>query len=169
MDRTHLIDLLARHGDVFRAHFTGLVPAEVLWKPAAEKWCALEIVCHLYDEERDDFHARLHHVLTTPDAPLPPTDPPGWMIERRYLEQDFNTMLGKFLEERQRTVQWLRTLDDAPWSNAHPHPRVGPISAELFLVNWVAHDLHHLRQLINLRYAYLRSISTEPLDYAGTW
>ena len=120
MDRTHLIDQLARHGDVFRAHFTGLVPAEVLWKPAPEKWCTLEIVCHLYDEERDDFHARLQHVLSTPDAPLPPTDPPGWMIERRYLEQDFNSMLGQFLEERQRTVQWLRTLDNAPWSNAHP-------------------------------------------------
>jgi hypothetical protein len=46
---------------------------------------------------------------------------------------------------------------------------VGPISADLFLVNWVAHDLHHLRQLINLRYAYLKSLSNEPLDYAGTW
>jgi hypothetical protein len=33
----------------------------------------------------------------------------------------------------------------------------------------VAHDLHHLRQVINLRYAYLKANTTVPLDYAGTW
>jgi hypothetical protein len=169
MERFRIIDQLARHGDVFRAHFTGLSAQEVRWKPSPEKWCALEIVCHLYDEERDDFRARLMHVLTTPDAPLPATDPSGWMIHRRYLDQDFDTALRNFLEERDRTVTWLRTLTNAPWTNAHPHPRVGPISADLFLVNWVAHDLHHLRQLINLRYEYLKSLSNEPLDYAGTW
>jgi hypothetical protein len=169
MDRSYLINQLARHGDLFRALFTGLTTAELHWKPAPEKWCTLEIVCHLYDEERDDFRARLNHVLTAPQAPLPPTDPLGWMITRRYLEQDFNMALRNFLAERERTVQWLRSLADAPWHHAHPHPRVGPISAELFLVNWVAHDLHHIRQFNNLRYAYLHAISTEPLDYAGNW
>ena len=169
MEHAHLIDQLARHGDVFRAMFTGLTPEEVMWKPAPEKWCALEIICHLYDEERDDFHARLQHVLTTPEAPLPPTDPEGWVKSRHYMEQDFDRALRNFLQERERTVEWLRSLRNAPWGNAHPHPKVGPITAELFLVNWVAHDLHHMRQLNNLRYAYLKSISTEPLDYAGTW
>ncbi|MBK7298384.1 MAG: hypothetical protein IPI91_17910 [Flavobacteriales bacterium] len=73
------------------------------------------------------------------------------------------------LEERKNTVAWLRTLENAAWNNIHEHPKVGAIIPELFLTNWVAHDLHHLRQLINLRYAYLKSISTVPLDYAGKW
>ena len=43
------------------------------------------------------------------------------------------------------------------------------MSCDLLLTNWVAHDLHHFRQLNNLRYGYLASISTVPLDYAGKW
>lgn len=169
MDRSHLIDQLARHEEVYRAFFKDLTPHEKTWKPATDKWCMQEILCHLYDEEREDFHRRLEHVLSTPEAPLPPSNPTEWMATRNYMAKDFNTELQRFLDERRHTVAWLRTLRNAAWNNVHQHPKVGPITPELFLTNWVAHDLHHLRQLINLRHAYLKSISTVPLDYAGTW
>ena len=168
MDRMYLIEQLERHGEAFRALFSGMGPIAT-FRPTPEKWCAVELVCHLRDEEREDFRARLEHVLATPEAALPNTDPSGWMKDRAYAEQNFDLVLADFLEERQRTVAWLRTLKNAPWRNAHPHPRVGPITADLFLVNWVAHDMHHLRQLNNLRYAYLASVSTESLEYAGIW
>jgi DinB superfamily len=169
MDRSHLFDQLARHCDVFRALFTGLTTEEIRWKPAPEKWCALEIVCHLYDEERDDFRARLTHVLETPEAPLPKADPASWVTERKYLEQDFSAKLADLLLERTRTVVWLRDLTDAPWSNAYMHPKAGPVSCELLLTNWVAHDLHHIRQFNNLRYEYLIAHTNVSLDYAGKW
>ncbi|MBK9196890.1 MAG: DinB family protein [Flavobacteriales bacterium] len=169
MERTLLFDHLAHHGDVFRALFTDLTAEEVRWKPAPEKWCALEIICHLHDEEREDFRARLKHVLETPEAPMPKIDPAAWIIERKYMDQDFNTVLKNFLAERDKSVAWLRGLIDAPWENAYMHPTVGPVSCELLLTNWVAHDLHHLRQFNNLRYEYLRANTTVPLDYAGKW
>ncbi len=169
MDRTHLIAQLALHGDVFRGLFSGLAPEEIRWKAAPEKWCALEIICHLYDEEREDFRARLRSVLEEPDRPFVKIDPQAWIAERKYMEQDFNTKLTDFLAERDRSVAWLRGLKDAPWSNAYLHPKVGPVSCDLLLTNWVAHDLHHIRQLNNLRYGYLASNSTVPLDYAGKW
>lgn len=169
MARSQLIDQLARHCEIYRAFFTDLSQEEITWKPARDKWCAQEILCHLYDEEREDFHRRLEHVLTTPERPLPPSNPEEWMATRNYMAKDFNTELNRFLDERKNTVAWLRTLENAAWSNVHEHPKVGAITSELFLTNWVAHDLHHLRQLINLRYAYLTSISKVPLDYAGKW
>jgi hypothetical protein len=169
MDRARLIDQLARHGDVFRAHFTGLPAEEVHWKPSPEKWCALEIICHLHDEEREDFRARLRSTLETPLEAWPKIDPAAWVTERRYMEQDFQTVLTNFLQERERSLTWLRGLADAPWENAYQHPKVGPVSCELLLTNWVAHDLHHVRQLVNLRYGYLKAHTTVPLDYAGTW
>jgi len=169
MDRPCLINQLARHGDVFRALFTGLLPDEIRWKPAPEKWCALEIICHLHDEEREDFRARLTSVLETPDQPFTKIDPQAWVCERKYMDHDFNVMLEKFLDEREKTVTWLRGLKDAPWTNAYMHPKVGPVSCDLLLTNWVAHDIHHIRQLNNLRYGYLASVSTVPLDYAGKW
>lgn len=169
MERSALFLQLGRHGHVFHALLSGLTPAEVRWKPAPEKWCALEIVCHLLDEEREDFRARLRSTLENPEQPWPKIDPPAWVTERKYLEQDFSLMVEGFLAERERSVAWLRNLTDAPWSNQYVHPTVGLVSCDLLLANWVAHDLHHFRQLNNLRYAYLKACSSVPLDYAGKW
>jgi hypothetical protein len=169
MDHEHLFHQLARHRAVFHDLLEKVGDAEVRWKPAPDKWCLLEVACHLLDEEREDFRARVQHVLMTPEAPLPQIDPPGWVTARRYMDQDFATVLERFLAERDKSVDWLWSLDAPPWRNAHPHPRFGPMSAELFLVNWVAHDHHHIRQINNLRYGYLHSTSPEPLDYAGPW
>ena len=169
MDHEYLFRQLSRHLAVFRDLLEGLGDAETRWKPAPDKWCLLEVVCHLYDEEREDFRARVRHVLATPETPLAPIDPPGWVTSRRYLEQDFATVLQNFLHERDASVDWLWKLIDPPWRNVHDHPKAGPLSAEQFLVNWVAHDMHHIRQINNLRHGYLAGVSQVSLDYAGPW
>ncbi len=169
MDQAYCIAQLARHRDVFKQIFSGLTKEDLRWKPAPEKWCLLEVLCHLHDEEREDFRARLKHVLETPDQVMPKIDPVAWVTERKYMEQDSAVMLEKFLAERDRSVEWLRGLKDAKWTNAYMHPTVGPVSCDLLLVNWVAHDLLHFRQITRLRYEQLRTITIEPLDYAGAW
>lgn len=169
MERPLLFAQLERHGKVFHTLLAGLSAAEISWKQAPDKWCPLEVICHLHDEEREDFRARLRSTLETPDAPWPIIDRAAWVAERKYMEQDFDNTLNGFLEERQRSLEWLREQDHAPWTNAYIHPKVVPVSCDLLLTNWVAHDLHHIRQLIDLRYAYLQAHSTVPLDYAGNW
>jgi hypothetical protein len=169
MDRTLLFAQLERHAEVFRALLSGLAPEEFRWKPAPENWCALEVVCHLHDEEREDFRARLRSTLETPALPWPAIDPAAWVGQRNYMDQDFEARLRGFLEERRCSVEWLRGQERSPWSNAYLHPKVGPVSCDLLLTNWVAHDLHHIRQLVNLRYGFLKAQVAVPLDYAGTW
>lgn len=169
MDHRYVIDQLARHRAIFEHLLDGLSETDIRWKPAPEKWCLLEVVCHLYDEERDDFRARVRHVLETPEAPLPPTDPEGWVTARKYIEQDYATTLGRFLAEREATVSWLRGLKQPRWSNAYQHPMVGPVSAELLLASWVAHDLLHFRQINALHYGCFAAQCGVPLDYAGNW
>src|SRR5690349_12335538 len=100
MDQIRVIDRLERNADVFRALLQGTPADESRWKPAPEKWCMLEVICHLYDEEREDFRARVKHVLETPDAPMPKIDPPAWVIQRKYMEQNFSKKLDEFLAER---------------------------------------------------------------------
>ena len=85
------------------------------------------------------------------------------------MEQDLEVVLRKFMHERERSTLWLRGLKDPPWSNVYVHPTVGPVGCDLRLSNWVAHDLHPIRQLNNLRYGYLAANSSVPLDYAGQW
>ena len=95
-----LITDLERNGAVFRALLDGIADDEVRWRPAEGKWDLLEIVCHLYDEEREDFRARVRHALETPADELPPIDPEGWVTSRKYAEQDYQRSLERFIQER---------------------------------------------------------------------
>ncbi|MEW6467555.1 MAG: DinB family protein [Bacteroidota bacterium] len=169
MQHAELIGQLAQNRDVFSALFTGVTAHQVSWKPAADKWSLLEVLCHLYDEEREDFRARLKHTLETPNEPLPKIDPQGWVKERGYASRDFGKTLYLFLHERDESVKWLKGLENPSWANAYQHPKFGPMSAEMFLANWLAHDYLHFRQITRLKYDYLRAHTTVRYDYAGDW
>ena len=169
MVHSDIISALKRNKDVFNAFLSGLPKGIYEWKPAPEKWCLLEIVCHLYDEEREDFRARLKHTFETPDAPMSSINPPQWVVDRKYMEQDYEEMLANFLLERDTSIAWLEGLQTPAWKNIHYHPTLGPLSAEKFLVNWLAHDYLHYRQITATKYFYLQAHADESLDYAGNW
>jgi hypothetical protein len=169
MDHTQIVNDLERNAKVFNALLGETCETELLWKPAPDKWCLLEIVGHLYDEEREDFRARLMHVLATPTEPMPSIDPVGWVTERGYMDQNYNEKLSDFLLERGQSVAWLRSLSDPDWDRAYEHPKLGKLTAKLFLANWLAHDYLHIRQITRLKFNYLKDISKENLSYAGEW
>ncbi len=158
---------LLKNKTVFQALFEGLEEQEYLWRPEKGKWIMLEILCHLLDEEREDFKVRMKSVLKNPEESLPKIDPAGWVISRSYASQNYNDTLNAFLKERDQSLKWLKGLSNPLWKNAFQHPHFGPMSAELFYTNWLAHDQRHIEQIIRLKYAYLKHISTESLDYAG--
>lgn len=140
---------------------------EYAWRSSTEKWSLLEIVCHLRDEEREDFRARTRGTLEDPNKPFTPIDPQGWVKDRGYAKEDHDRALHEFLNERQRSVEWLNSLEDPKWDNVYHHEQLGHLSAQLFLENWVAHDMLHIRQIMNTRLAYLKHIAKESLEYAG--
>lgn len=139
------------------------------WKPSAERWSLLEIVCHLFDEERNDFRFRVQWVLNKPHQIPPPIDPQGWVKKHNYIEQDYNTMLEKFIIERTHSISWLKTLENVNWNNSFEHSKLGTLTAKHFITNWLAHDYLHIKQILKLKYDYLKHQSGESLDYAGVW
>jgi hypothetical protein len=169
MQYSHIIAELSRNKDVFRDLFSGLAEPQVKWKQAPEKWCLLEIVCHLYDEEREDFRARVDHILHNSDKEMPKIDPVAWVTQRKYIEQNYDELIDKFVAEREKSLHWLASIDSPDWQRYYQHPKVGPITAELILTNWLAHDYLHIRQVIRLKYDYLKAHTIVPLDYAGEW
>ncbi len=142
---------------------------EYTFRPDSHSWCLLEVVCHLLDEEVEDFRARVNHILTTPNLPLPPISPHKWPVARNYLQKNFDSTVKAFLDERQKSVDWLFSLGEPNWQQTVDHPEVGPRSAKKFLVNWLAHDYHHIRQINGIHYAYLKLSSGDDLTYAGNW
>lgn len=156
----------------FVALFSGTSEDEYLWRPAPGKWCLLEILCHLTDEEREDFRARVRHVLETPDQPMPPIDPQGWVKDRKYMAQNFEDMLNQFARERKKSAQALQELpplSELVWDHTCQHPKLGAMRAKMLLANWLAHDHLLLRQIVQLKYERLKSRSGESLAYAGEW
>jgi hypothetical protein len=170
MDHHALVHRLEADVVAFRALLSGVEAAQACRKPDPERWSILEVVNHLYDEEREDFRTRLDLTLHRPADPWPGIDPAGWVVARRYAERDFPSSVEAFLGERELSLQWLRGLADPAWEQIHTHPVFGALRAGDLLASWVAHDLLHLRQLIRLHYDHAMALSS-PFSggYAGDW
>lgn len=163
---------IARLGDnvqVFEGLLGGVGEAQARWKPAPERWSILEVLNHLYDEEREDFRRRLDFTLHRRGESWPPIDPQGWVAERRYNERDLGQSLLNFTREREQSLSWLRDLSEPDWQSSYEHTR-GVLTAGDVLASWLAHDFLHVRQLARLHYEYV-SLVAAPYQtaYAGDW
>ena len=168
MNHQKIKENLRVNSDVFKYLFQSVSDEQAPWKPGEDKWSILEVINHLYDEEREDFRKRLELVLNNPEDPWPPIDPEGWVVQRNYNDRNLELSLQNFLEEREKSLLWLDTLDRPDWKATYRHPRMGPMSVELILANWLAHDLFHIRQVTDLQFAYLTErLKPVPLDYSG--
>jgi uncharacterized damage-inducible protein DinB len=168
MDADRFVRLLESHAAGFAAVLGSISPEEASWRPAPAKWSLLEVTAHLLDEEREDFRTRLDLTLHHPEADWPPIDPVGWVTQRAYAARGFSQTLAAFLEERSRSVTWLRGLTEPRWDREHRHPVMGSMRAGDLLAAWVAHDLRHMGQIARTRWqrvaAQARPFS---VDYAG--
>jgi hypothetical protein len=163
---------LARFPATLESLLAGLDAAGWRARPAPKEWAAVEILCHLRDEEVEDFGARLRVVVEGGTA-FVPIDPEGWAAARRYLEADGPATLAELGRRRAVSVAWLENLAPGRLAAAVEHPHAGRLSGLDLLAAWVAHDRLHLAQLTNTlarvwadRWAPLRSEYAGPIPYA---
>ena len=158
------------HGaEIIRALATGVTQAEAQTKPDPESWSILEVLCHLHDIEREDFRQRLDSILHRPAEEWTIFDPGTWVESREYNKRNFTETLNSFLEERNKSLAWLKNLSSPNWESEHTD-QYGSIKAGEMFSAWVDHDNLHIRQLVELRQARIVRL-TEPYDvsYAGEW
>jgi len=169
MEFNTLYQELVLSTEMIRALINGIGQEQAQVKPDAESWSILEVVCHLYDEERDDFREHLDFILHRQNEEWKSIDPQGWVTARKYNEQSLDEMKGKFFAERQKSLKWLRGLSNVDWETPY-HSQWGTTSAGEMFASWVAHDNLHIRQLLELRRIYIEKIG-KPYDigYAGDW
>lgn len=155
--------------NMIRALLTGITDEEARLKPDTQTWSILETLCHLYDEEREDFREHLDFILHRQDQEWHRIDPPGWVTSRNYNSRDLREMKDRFFGERSASLDWLKGLEQDNWETSYTSP-FGIIKAGDMLSSWVAHDNLHLRQLVELRRKHVERL-TEPygIAYAGDW
>jgi len=169
MDLDHLLSQMRDNAGRIRVLAGGVSDDQARWKPDPASWSILEVVNHLRDEEREDFRVLLDLALHRPDESRPGIDPEDWVTERRYNQRDPRECLEGFLTAREESLVWLKGLASPNWGATYEAP-FGRITAGDIFAAWVAHDLLHMRQLVELHWAYTTLLTTpHKVDYAGSW
>ena len=137
---------LARMPGVLAGLVAGLDASGWRARPAPAEWAPVEIVCHLRDEETEDFGARVR-LAATRGKRFTPIDPERWAVERRYLDADGPEALAAFRERRAESLAFLAGLSPDRLTRAVAHARTGGLSGLDLLAAWVAHDRLHVAQL----------------------
>jgi hypothetical protein len=170
MDLDFIKTQMASHATAIYDMNVTITDEQARWRPNSNSWSILEVINHLCDEERFDFRVRLDMILYHPSKPWPLIDPGGWVKEREYNQRNLQDSLEKFIAERKKSITWLEGLSAIDWDTVGDTPWGGLMRAGDMLSAWVAHDLLHLRQLVELHWQYL-VLSQQPYEvgYAGEW
>ena len=169
MNLTKAIAHLRENSEIIHLLVQEMTDEAARHKPDVDSWSVVEVINHLYDEEREDFREHLDQILHRPDEPWSRIDPQKWVTERHYNSRTLPNSLANFSQERQRSLDWLVELETPDWEAVHTTPW-GQISAGDMMASWVAHDLLHMRQLVALKWgATLPDLVPYQVDYAGGW
>ena len=165
---------LARFPGVLESLLGGLDAAGWRARPAPSEWAPVEVVCHLRDEEVEDFGARVGVILAG-GARVAPIEPERWAVERRYAEADGPAALAEFRARRAASLVLLAAAAPERLAGALEHQRTGRLSGLDLVAAWVAHDRLHLAQLAatlartwTTRWAPLRTDYAGPIPYEFT-
>jgi hypothetical protein len=69
-----ILSRMQANAQVITAFATSVGDEQARWKPDAESWSLLEVICHLYDEEREDFRMRVDLTLHLSEMSWSPID-----------------------------------------------------------------------------------------------
>lgn len=163
---------LARLPAVLEALLAGLDEAGARTRPAETEWSPVEILCHLRDEEIEDFGARLR-VIVDGGSDFAPIAPERWAEERRYRGASLPDSLEAFRVRRRASLDLLASVSPESLEGSRPLGRLGRLSGLDLVAAWVAHDRIHLAQLAGtlariwaLRWIPLRAEYAGPIPYS---
>ncbi len=168
MDLERLIAQMEHSAQTIRALVREVSDQQARRRPEPKAWSMLDVLNHLAHEEVHDFRDRLDLVLHRPREAWPSGHTARGVTEQsrqRRLDQALDT----FLSAREESLAWLRGLETPDWDAACEAP-FGEIRAGDVMAAWAAHDLLHLRQLIELRWVTLGDdVDPYSVRYAGSW
>lgn len=122
----------------------GLGPEGADLRPAAGKWSAREIVCHLADCETA-FAFRLRQTLAEEDHVIQPFDQEKWAAN--YSAYNVREALAVFSAVRQWNLALLRSVSPDAHQRTVTHPERGTMTFRTIVETMAGHDMNHRGQL----------------------
>ncbi|TMD56377.1 MAG: DinB family protein [Chloroflexi bacterium] len=114
------------------------------WHPAEGEWCVKEVLAHLVQSERLGFAGRVREILAADEPPLKATPevPPA-------CGENLEQLLARFREQRATSVELVAGLKPADLERGGIHERVGRLTINDLLHEWVHHDRAHQKQILS--------------------
>ena len=119
-------------------------------RPAEGSWCANEIVGHLIEAERRGFNERIRTILAEHEPLLVTWDQPAVAAARNDQAKETSDLLTELAELRADSLALVRGLGPDDLDRAGIHPKVGRLTVQDLVHEWVYHDREHLKQLFEV-------------------
>ena len=146
----------------------GALPERVLgWHPAADEWCAKEVVGHLIEAERRGFAGRIRVILGADRPALQGWDQREVARARRDCARPVGALLDELGALRRESAALVRALGAADLDRGGDHPKVGFLPVRELLHEWVHHDRNHIRQALATVQAYVWPAMGNSQKFAG--
>jgi hypothetical protein len=169
MNLSYYVEQLQINAQIIHQIVRDISQDKACWHPNPSNWSINEVINHLVDEEKLDFREHLNWIINRSSEPWTSIDPQNWVTEKDYNNRNFQLSLQSFLKERDCSLNWLRELHNLDFQSEAKAPW-GKITAGDMLASWVAHDILHMRQLIEIKWE-LTKLNFAPyhIEYAGEW
>lgn len=122
-------------------------PKEFLsFKPAPDKWSAVEVICHLADSETIGY-TRFRRAIAEPGADVWGYDENAWAKNLDYSSQTIDEPLAWFTMVHNANYKFFASLTDDQWSRTVDHSETGIIDLNYQLEHYDEHVDVHIRQI----------------------
>ena len=159
--------LLRATAESMRSELTGLADDVASWRPAAGEWCIKECVGHMIETEEHGFAGRIRRILAQPGCLETHWDPAQVVRDRGDERRPLAELVEAFSEMRSNGIALVEGLMNTDLVKSCTHEKVGVLSVEDLLHEWVPHDRNHYRQILANVQAYVRPWMGNAAGFAG--
>lgn len=153
----HYIAELELNSDVFRFMLNSGMNEEIcLWKPEPGVKNIFEILSFLIQVEKNDFREKIRVLLEGNNEEIIETISEISIPQSQQNRAIFAEMLKEFLSERDKSILSLKKIKQTEWKKNLKHNQLGIVSPEVILTNWLSNDYQCIRQILKLKFEYIK-------------
>ena len=151
IEYTQAVAVLSRTPATLAALLRGLPDAWTASAEGPETWSAYDIVGHLLHGDEANWLPRVRRILEQGERRPFDAFNRTAMFEK-YQGSSLDDLLTAFAQERARSLAALDDLRLTPEQLAltGAHPTLGTVTLGQLLAAWVAHDLNHIGQIVEV-------------------
>jgi hypothetical protein len=143
-----IAEALTASGQAYEAMLRSSPAGVATWHPKKGEWCINECAGHVIEGEKHAFAGRIRRILADDEPEFERWDPEAIAGRRNDCARQPSALADELSALRMDSVELVRTLTTDRLSRGGTHWRIGRLTINELLHEWVHHDAEHLRQAL---------------------